>query len=235
LTGQGENQTDLNWHFHPNIMIKASAGEFAGLVHGKKFFQMQCCASSDMVMQLSTGPNNPSLGWLSEEAGRKVATPVVRISGKIKPPSGIATLFLPTTGDLNSSLQLHRTEVGFAIEINCGINSTIVLVSLDKPAQLNMASWSITGKVFLCHQTPLNQDIVLAGGEAVSWNHVKILSLPRPSSGLLLSKRPDHFQLVGEVELPLEISSPRELPVVINDKPVKAFYDRHHQLLKVVP
>ena len=234
LTGQGEHQVNSHWHFHPDMTILATGCTLDGVMNGKKSFRMQWQTSSDMAMNLNKGLNNPPLGWLSEAAGLKIAAPVVSIAGTIKLPAGIATLFLPPAADLNSFLQLHRTDQGFAVEITGNQNSTIVLVSLAKPAQLNWASWSIHGTIFICHRTAFTQDLVLTGGPAITWDQMKLVSLPKPTRGLLLSQRPDHIQLVGEAGLPLEISSARELPVAINGKLVQAVYDPQNQLLRVI-
>jgi hypothetical protein len=234
LTGHGKHPVTLNWHFHQEVKVVITDSQLDGFVNGSKLFQMHCYASSDMMMKLIRGQEDPPLGWLSEEAGIKVAAPILRISGEIEMPLCIATLCVPTTGDMDSSLQLQRTTAGYALEVKNSLNSTIVLLSLGKPVLLNLAPWLVSGTLFLCHQTSSTRDLILAGGNAITHDQVKIFSLPRSSRGVLFSQRPDHFRLAGEVELPLEISCPRELPVLVNEIPATVVFDRQKQLLRVL-
>jgi hypothetical protein len=235
LTGEGQHPVEAYWHFHPKVQTVHTASKLDGLVKGQNFFQMQWCASSPVSARQIYGQGNPPLGWLSEEAGVKLPAPVLRLSGEFEMPWCLVTLFVPTTGNPDSHLQLQRTEAGYALQITHGRNSTIVMFSLEQPALLNLPPWQVNGQVFLCHQIPSGRDLILAGSDAITRDQNKILSLARPSRGLLISQQPESFSLYGHVELPLEISSPLELPVRVNHKPVKSVFNREQHLLKILP
>jgi uncharacterized heparinase superfamily protein len=97
LTGNGEHDLELLFHFPTDVRATLETGGLAASLHAGPAESFLLCAEASDTMSASiiTGQEQPVQGWRSRNSGEKLPAATLALQSRSAMPFGVATLLLP--------------------------------------------------------------------------------------------------------------------------------------------
>jgi len=229
LTGGGQHQVEVLWHFHPSVEVSLSDASLLAPIDPRQGLAMRWAATAPLPARVHRGRESPPDGWVSREAGQKEAAQVLVLGGPMDLPARIVTLLTPFSRmGVRPWLRLADGRGGFAVTCEAEGTVTTVLLAEEGQPRAQCAPWATDARVAVIHTTPGERSFLLAGGSFLEYDGERWLSLAAPSSGLTITLKAADLHLEGELQGPVRIrceSTPRPY---INGIPAKSFREENH-------
>jgi hypothetical protein len=229
LTGKRRHNVEVLWHFHPAVSTSLASSSLYAYDASGTGLHIVWSASVPLQPQLYRGQENPPLGWVSSEGGRKEPGDVLALGAHLFLPAWIATLMIPSKQPTQHP-RLHLFPHSDGLALTCEINATTTKAFLAAEGKKGgtFAGWSTDAAIAVVRETPEERSFLLADGRWLKQSGKERIRLPAVTTGVAITMGAEHLSIQGDVQYPLDIQYGPLRRVLVNGKEAKICTDGSH-------